>query len=764
MALGDLDGDGDLDAFVTNSGQADRIWLNGGAGNFTDSGQTLSSGPSSDVALGDVDGDGDLDALVGDTSGGNSLWINNGSGVFGYGQGVDDNAGYAVALMDVDGDGDLDAFIATDGPNRLWENDGNGSFSDTGQEVGQYRDSRGMDYGDLDGDGLLDVILTNLYTDDEVSLNDGNGSFNGISQPGSSSMSYDVALGDLDGDGDLDAFLAQGAADKIWFNDGAGNFSDSGQSLGTTPSTGVALGDLDGDGDLDAVITKAGGAGNEAWLNDGSGVFVNSLQSLGASEGMRVALGDLDGDACLDAFIVNSSGQSNTVWRNGDLPAISTQAASAVTLDAATLNGVITIEGPQPVTGRGFYWAATPFDSSDLSAATEIAITPDPGGAGTFNATLTGLTEGSDYYYLVYAINSLGTTFSAVESFTTKSTPVITWGTPAPIVYGTALDATQLNASANTSGTFTYTPDSGAVLSVGEHLLNVEFVPDDTELYVEATATVTITVNGMPTTVTEWPTASAIVYGQSLADSLLTGGSATPSSGVFAFETPATIPDAGLYSAAVTYTPTDTNYSVASGVVEVNVQQASAVVTITNIEQEYDGTPKEVTVTTEPAGLSVSVTYNGGATLPMEVGEYAVSVNVANPNYTGSATATLSIFETYEETREITAAIGEALCLTAPDTGTAADGDFFWSFATAEGETATIIPDESNAEFCIDAFQETDTGVYVVTYFSSATQLNRITFSVEAEQGAPLTSAIGLALIAMLVAASAVWHFRRKRA
>jgi hypothetical protein len=57
VALGDVDGDGDLDVFVANNGQANRVWVNDGSGGFSDSGQSLGSSFSYGVALGDVDGD-----------------------------------------------------------------------------------------------------------------------------------------------------------------------------------------------------------------------------------------------------------------------------------------------------------------------------------------------------------------------------------------------------------------------------------------------------------------------------------------------------------------------------------------------------------------------------------------------------------------------------------------------------------------------------------------------------------------------------------
>jgi hypothetical protein len=124
VALGDLDGDGDLDAFVANLSQPNTVWLNNGAGAFTDSGQSLGSSNSWDVALGDLDGDGDLDAFVANyNSQANKVWLNDGTGAFtDNGQNLGNSESLGVALGDVDGDGDLDAFVTNAGqPNQVYE-------------------------------------------------------------------------------------------------------------------------------------------------------------------------------------------------------------------------------------------------------------------------------------------------------------------------------------------------------------------------------------------------------------------------------------------------------------------------------------------------------------------------------------------------------------------------------------------------------------------------------------------------------------------
>ena len=241
MALGDLDHDGDLDAFIGKASpfgsQPNEVWLNDGHGNFQDSGQRLND-VAKDVNLADVDSDGDLDAVTGSLGSPSKVWFNNGAGQFtDSGQRLPEWS-YRVVLGDVDGDGDLDAWFGrgSDSPSfvdLLYINDGAGNFSDSGQR--------------------LNTVST-----------------------------QDVEFGDLDGDDDLDAFVANGNShggndpDRVWLNDGMGKFTDSGQRLGRSLGKSVELGDLDGDGDLDAVVANGSifeqtviEQPNEVWLNDG---------------------------------------------------------------------------------------------------------------------------------------------------------------------------------------------------------------------------------------------------------------------------------------------------------------------------------------------------------------------------------------------------------------------------------------------------------------------------------------------------------------
>jgi hypothetical protein len=338
VGLGDLDGDGDLDAFVANpysGGANNTVWLNDGSGAFSDSGQVLGYGRG--VDLGDLDGDGDLDAFVANPhSGGvnNTVWLNDGSGAFSdSGQALGNEGGWAVALGDLDGDGDLDAFVANTDANTVWLNDGNGAFTDDGQRLGGAI-TAAVALGDLDGDGDLDALAGGWDEPAKAWLNDGAGTFadSGRGLSPASVHIHGLALGDVDRDGDLDVIMAiaSGHPNQVWINDGDGAFQDSGQALSSPCCAhGVALGDFDGDGDLDAFMANGGrsSVADKVWLNEGGvqggtlGRFTDSGLRLSTDFSSGVGLGDLDGDGHLDAFVVHGDlarssggGIPNEVW------------------------------------------------------------------------------------------------------------------------------------------------------------------------------------------------------------------------------------------------------------------------------------------------------------------------------------------------------------------------------------------------------------------------------------------------------------------
>jgi VCBS repeat protein len=377
VALADMDGDGDLDGFWANGalisfpGFQNRLRLNDGNGVFAETNAQLPPGfdTTLDVATGDVDGDGDPDILVANFVSPERLFLNDGTGIFADGSsqfppGV--GLARAIALGDVDGDGDLDAYLGNQAgslavPDRLYLNDGGGTFSDASSQIPPHLDpTEAVVLGDVDGDGDLDVVVGNTFTpgvSDHLYLNDGGGTFSDATSqlPPILDNTVSLALGDVDGDGDLDLFVGNGPSgtafgggtqSRLYRNDGGGIFADATANLPslTANTEGVALGDLDGDGDLDAYLANGQeyaflGAANpqdRLYRNDGAGVFTDSTSDLPADGDFAtsVALGDVDGDGDLDVFVGNGvegtqfQGDPNRLYLNAGTGVFSDATAS----------------------------------------------------------------------------------------------------------------------------------------------------------------------------------------------------------------------------------------------------------------------------------------------------------------------------------------------------------------------------------------------------------------------------------------------------
>jgi hypothetical protein len=306
------------------------VYFGDGRGQFSDSGQVLidPSGWAGKPVIGDIDGDGRLEAITGRT-----VWLNDGRGHFTAStdrfEDPDQIAFFRIQLADLDGDGRPD-IVATiwngdsgNGHLRVYRNDGQGRFRDTGQRLGGGMIAHTV-LGDLDGNGTIDAATFGWrantvipgagdYCPNRVWLNDGKGNLKesgNVLDEGSHHIRT-AALGDFDGDGNQD--LVVGVAGetgsplaKVYLNDGKGNFHP-GLAFDIGWVERIALGDFDGDGALDVFSARLGQP-NSVWLNDGTGSFHNSGLQLGGSgnQSEDVALGDFNGDGKLDAFVTNA--------------------------------------------------------------------------------------------------------------------------------------------------------------------------------------------------------------------------------------------------------------------------------------------------------------------------------------------------------------------------------------------------------------------------------------------------------------------------
>jgi hypothetical protein len=329
-AVADVDNDGDEDLYVTNFGP-NRLYLNRGNGTFAEVGRKArvdDPGWGTAAAFADYDGDGDVDLFVanyldftlekhkrcGDAARklisychpdayagvADVLYRNDGGAVFtdvtrAAGLWTLEGKGLGAVWSDYDEDGDPDLYVANDSVrNFLFRNEGNGTFTDmtlfsgTGySEEGRPQAGMGVDAADADGDGRLDLFVTNLSNEtNELYRNNGDGTFTigtnaaGLGAPSLLFVGFGTSFFDADNDADLDLIVTNGhvmddieaysdsityrEVDLFFVNDGKGRFTERGAQAGGTfaepdVGRGVAVLDFDGDGRLDLALSRNGG-------------------------------------------------------------------------------------------------------------------------------------------------------------------------------------------------------------------------------------------------------------------------------------------------------------------------------------------------------------------------------------------------------------------------------------------------------------------------------------------------------------------------
>jgi hypothetical protein len=389
-AFFDYDGDGFLDVYLLNGAWrrevndnmgrryrgklANKLYRNRGDGTFEDVTQKAKVGDAGygmGASAADYDGDGDLDLYV-LNYGKNVLYRNEGDGTFadvteasGLG---DPRWSLSAPWFDYDGDGDLDVYVvnyleydegafrdfyAAAGypgplsykaqPDILYRNDGDGTFTDVTKEAGLwFPGGRGMSgiACDLDGNGRLDLYVTNDATPNTYWVNQGDGTFKNravrtglaFGEGGQGASSMGPVAGDLDRDARPDVYIPDMGYGCLLMNRGR-MFVDM-----TSPSNlavicgqytgwGGVLFDYDNDGFLD-VYLATGNAHHEYTeedvlvRNDGKGRFVDVARRSGPyfaekHVGRGAAYADFDNDGDVDLLVMNLNGNAKLLRNDG---------------------------------------------------------------------------------------------------------------------------------------------------------------------------------------------------------------------------------------------------------------------------------------------------------------------------------------------------------------------------------------------------------------------------------------------------------------
>lgn len=281
------------------------------------------AGLNRSAAVGDFNNDGQDDIFVCRISKPNLLYKNNGDNTFSevaaeLGLDFTGNSNTAV-WGDLDNDGWIDLYVGSrNEPNLLYHNNGDGTFTEIGQEAGvaAIRNPRSVHVVDINKDGLLDIYVANLRDQNNFYINLGGMQFKDkIFETNARDISIAQAaiFFDYDNDGDQDLYLSHDAyqANILYQNDGTGYFTDVSVASNTNikiQSMGVDVADINQDGWLDMYITNLGR--NVVLVNNQDGTFSNISEKTGLTDvgmGWGNCFLDFDNDGLIDVYTANDS-------------------------------------------------------------------------------------------------------------------------------------------------------------------------------------------------------------------------------------------------------------------------------------------------------------------------------------------------------------------------------------------------------------------------------------------------------------------------
>jgi hypothetical protein len=337
----------------------------------------------------------------------------------------------------------------------------------------------------------------------------------------------------------------------------------------------------------------------------------------------------LDGGTPVDVNLFSSTPVIAPVYTSSLLT------AGSHTLELRVTNGTVALDHfTVGYATPAIFWA-TPADltyGSALNLTQLDAFTNVPGTfvytPGTGTILHAGANQTLSVSYTPTDLANYGPATASVRINVNKATPVITWPEPNGITYGNPLTATQLDATANTPGTFVYTPPLGTMLPTGDNQpLSVAFTPTDTTDYTNASGSTRIDVNQINPVIT-WSNPANINEGTALSATQLNATADTP--GTFSYTPPpgTVLARGNNQPLQVTFTPTDqVNYSIQSKTVSINVVlgPATKVAFLQQPTSTSSGTPisPPVQVAVQNVAGSTITTDTSVVTLTLSGGTFA---------------------------------------------------------------------------------------------------------------------------------------------
>lgn len=396
VTVGDYNGDGWLDFFISHGLQPGKLFKNKGDGTFVDR-TFIKLGVLRNRQLGalffDADEDGDVDLLLSEDNADDNysrLLINKGILPFSISQdqkGIGFNRfTHSFSMADYDSDGDLDLYSAHWGgpknvqsPGYLWQKQSNGQFIDASKRLPDVPVSPiesianadvqfSANFADIDGDHDSDILLSGDFHTSQVLHND-SGIFQNITSSAiSDENGMGGAVGDYDNDGDLDwfvtsiwnplqandikAYIGGESGNRLYNNDGAGNFTDKTTVAGVREGFwgwGTCFADFNNDGWLDIFHTNGMTDGRSItetifpqFLDDPSRLFINNQDGSFTERSAEYGIthtGHGRGISCLDFdkdgdvdIIIANNGLAPTLYRNNSRTVASSNSYLSVRL------------------------------------------------------------------------------------------------------------------------------------------------------------------------------------------------------------------------------------------------------------------------------------------------------------------------------------------------------------------------------------------------------------------------------------------------